>query len=82
MRRQIELLFQRTDGREISDARECANVRVVPTCKRARNVNVADEDEEKEEEKRRRRRRPYAMRVGRGAHRHKRASEKGSLFLI
>lgn len=50
MRRQIELLFQRTDGREISDARECANVRVVPTCKRAYNVNVTDEDEEKVEE--------------------------------
>jgi len=35
--------------------------------------------------RRRRMRRPYAMyvgRVGRGAHRHKRASEKGSLFLI
>lgn len=49
LRRQIELLFQRTDGREISDARECANVRV-HTCKHACNVNVTDEDEEKEEE--------------------------------
>ncbi|KYM78039.1 hypothetical protein ALC53_11506 [Atta colombica] len=38
------------NGREISDARECANVRVVPTCKRACNVNVTDDDEEKEEE--------------------------------
>lgn len=47
LRRQIELLFQRTDGREISDARECA---LVLTCKHARNVNVTDEDEEKEEE--------------------------------
>jgi len=28
----------------------CANVRVVPTCKRACNVNVTDDDEEKEEE--------------------------------
>ncbi|TGZ33749.1 Uncharacterized protein DBV15_07007 [Temnothorax longispinosus] len=44
------------DGREISDARECANVRVVPTCKRTCNVNVTDEDEEKEEEEERRRR--------------------------
>lgn len=50
LRRQIELLFQRTDGREISDARGCANVRVVHTCKHACNVNVIDEDEEKEEE--------------------------------
>lgn len=48
-RRQIELLFQRTDGREISDVRECANVRVVPTCKRACNVNVTDDDEKEEE---------------------------------
>ncbi|EGI57665.1 hypothetical protein G5I_14190 [Acromyrmex echinatior] len=38
------------NGREISDARKCANVRVVPTCKRACNVNVTDDDEEKKEE--------------------------------
>lgn len=29
--------------------RECANVRVVPTCKRACNVNVTDDDEKEEE---------------------------------
>lgn len=38
------------DGREISDARECANVRVVPTCKRACNVKEDEEKEEEEEE--------------------------------
>lgn len=72
------------DGREISNARECTNTSYIyylPIYTRV-CVCVYVSVYVSVTLTLRARRPNRAMRVGRGAHRHKRASEKGSLFLI